>query len=334
MLTVLNPLVNVLLLAVTFFWVGCGASSSDTPAPAFARETSKNLGPDPRRETPVNDKVTDDVKADADKSVANGKCPKYPMVFHHGFMGGAAIGGFKDVEAHFRQRHCKVYVTEVAAVQTSAYRGAQLKERIETILAASGAEKVHIIAHSQGGLDARYAISVLGLGDRVASLSMLGTPNHGTRLADMALSSSGPVAKKALSALLNMMGKTVNSNTPDPDTLAAVESLSVAYVDGPFNHDVKDVDGVVYQSWAGVSGGTSGDQTKTLLLLSQGLLSLSDGPNDGVVPEISAKWGNFRDTVAADHMDLIGYQMFDVGSPFKHLDFLDTLASELVTKGL
>src|SRR5207249_8887306 len=43
---------------------------------------------------------------------------------------------------------------------------------------------VNIVAHSMGGLDARYAISQLGLGGRVASLITIGTPHLGTPLAD------------------------------------------------------------------------------------------------------------------------------------------------------
>src|SRR3954452_13194175 len=40
-------------------------------------------------------------------------------------------------------------------------------------------KRVNVIAHSMGGLDARFAIAQLGLADRVASLVTIGAPHHG-----------------------------------------------------------------------------------------------------------------------------------------------------------
>lgn len=49
--------------------------------------------------------------------------------------------------------------------------------------------RLNIIAHSMGGLDARYyAISWLGLAERVASLTTIGIPHLGTPLADLMFS--------------------------------------------------------------------------------------------------------------------------------------------------
>src|SRR5215510_6280544 len=50
-------------------------------------------------------------------------------------------------------------------------------------------DKVHIIAHSMGGLDARYLLcnNLYGLGalDRVVSLSTISTPHRGSQVADL-----------------------------------------------------------------------------------------------------------------------------------------------------
>ena len=48
---------------------------------------------------------------------------------------------------------------------------------------ASGRDKVDIVAHSMGGLVARYYIEKLGGKSKVRSLTMLGTPNWGTEVA-------------------------------------------------------------------------------------------------------------------------------------------------------
>src|SRR6267154_5683824 len=48
-------------------------------------------------------------------------------------------------------------------------------------------ERINVIAHSMGGLDARYAITRLGLSERVACLVTIGTPHRGTPLVDLPL---------------------------------------------------------------------------------------------------------------------------------------------------
>ena len=50
----------------------------------------------------------------------------------------------------------------------------------------TGCGKVNIIAHSKGGLDARYAISKLGMAPYVASLTTMNTPHRGCRFVDYA----------------------------------------------------------------------------------------------------------------------------------------------------
>lgn len=258
-------------------------------------------------------------------------CPKYPIVLHHGFMAGKRVGMFVKTKEHFTQKGCKVFETEVAAVQTSEYRGKQLASQLKQIIAQSGAAKLNIIAHSQGGLDARYAISNGGAGDIVASLSTLSTPHQGTPLADLSVQMSGPIAQQALSVMLNLMGRVINTNTSDPDTIAAANSMTTNYVKTQFNAANPDKSGVFYQSWAGSTGGTSKDVTKAMLKLSVAILSTTAGTNDGVVPVESAKWGEFRGVLEADHLDLIGYKLFDSGG-FDHLKFLEQVASELAAK--
>ncbi|WP_296204383.1 triacylglycerol lipase [uncultured Corynebacterium sp.] len=59
-----------------------------------------------------------------------------------------------------------------SAVQVGAY--------IDAVLTMTGAEKVIIAGHSQGGLLARYWMRVLGGASKVRHLISIGAPNHGT----------------------------------------------------------------------------------------------------------------------------------------------------------
>ena len=57
---------------------------------------------------------------------------------------------------------------------------ARLAERVDEVLAATGADRVHIIGHSLGGIAARYYVQRLGGADRVDSVMTLGSPHGGT----------------------------------------------------------------------------------------------------------------------------------------------------------
>jgi len=65
-----------------------------------------------------------------------------------------------------------------------------LARRIDEICAATGADRLVILAHSMGGLAARACLRRHGA-RRVAKLVTLGTPHHGTVLARLALGSNG-----------------------------------------------------------------------------------------------------------------------------------------------
>jgi len=83
-------------------------------------------------------------------------------------------------EQGFVTRHSRV--SFAAGVEV---RARELAAQVETVLDELKAEKVHIIAHSMGGLDARRMIVDLpGAAERVASLTTIGTPHWGSPIAD------------------------------------------------------------------------------------------------------------------------------------------------------
>lgn len=64
----------------------------------------------------------------------------------------------------------------------------------------------HLIAHSNGGLAARYAIAKLGLEFYVATLSTIGTPHLGTSLADYLESAGSKWLMLAMKPFLSLEG--------------------------------------------------------------------------------------------------------------------------------
>jgi pimeloyl-ACP methyl ester carboxylesterase len=66
---------------------------------------------------------------------------------------------------------------------------AELRQAIDRITQATGAAEVDVIGHSMGGLDTRLYLDQGN--EKVDKLIMMGTPNHGSVLADLELSVRG-----------------------------------------------------------------------------------------------------------------------------------------------
>jgi triacylglycerol lipase len=152
---------------------------------------------------------------------------------------------------------------------------------------------VNIIAHSMGGLDARYAIAKLGIASKVASLTTIGTPHRGTPLADVGarVLGDGLGVRRVLTKLgLGLDG--VSDLTTDKMR--------------EFNTSVADARGVAYACVvSAVAGGVRGVNT----LLAPTYLFLRDraGRNDGIVPASSQHWGEVLLEIDADHWAQIGW---------------------------
>jgi triacylglycerol lipase len=105
--------------------------------------------------------------------------------------GGPEVSYFNGIAGHVRERRHQVIEASLDPIGTVAKRAARLASLIETTQVADG-EKVQIIAHSMGGLDAREAIRVVG--DRVSTLVSIGTPYRGSPVADALVHGAGPLA--------------------------------------------------------------------------------------------------------------------------------------------
>ena len=84
-----------------------------------------------------------------------------PIVLHHGFAGFDSILGndyFFNVKSYLEERGFNVFLTEVTALGKLEVRAQQLADRIDNVLKVTGQNKVHLICHSLGGLDARLLI--------------------------------------------------------------------------------------------------------------------------------------------------------------------------------
>ncbi len=259
---------------------------------------------------------------------------RYPIVLAHGALGMESYGPldywYGIVEA-LEAEGAEVYVTQVSAINSSLERGQQLEAQVAAIVASSGASKVNLIGHSQGGLDARYVAGVSpGL---VASVTTIGSPHQGAELAQVL--ADGILADGTFTAaLIDLLGGAVEAvlelvtGQENPvDARAALIGLSPAGV-GLFNALFPDglpsgcgpgpavVGGIHYFSWTGASVLTNVlDPTDGFLGLTS-FVYLGEA-NDGLVSVCSAQFGDvIRDDYVANHLDEVN-QILGIASLFE-----------------
>jgi triacylglycerol lipase len=222
--------------------------------------------------------------------------PPLPVVLVHGLFGfdrigvpGARFDYFRGIAKHLEALGCHAHAVRLPAAASVPDRARELVAAI----AALPHERIDLIAHSLGGLDARYALTHLGLARRVRSLVTVGTPHRGTPLADLALKGPLDWARRIAGAL----------GVP----LAALEWLGTDAL-AAFNAQVLDAPGVRYTC---VVGGMHRDDSFVPLALvpAHAYLRKVAGPNDGLVPIASQYWGETLAEIEADHFAQIGWRV-------------------------
>jgi triacylglycerol esterase/lipase EstA (alpha/beta hydrolase family) len=272
---------------------------------------------------------------------------RYPIVLMHGMGGSATFDGvdyFFDVRDDLEARGYLVRNPAVEPFAGSDARALQWQTALHEMIDAGLGRRFNLVAHSQGGIDARYLITTLGEADHVASLVTIGTPHHGTAVADVL---SGTVTSGVVSADIVDLGAAAFENlygigVSDPSLTADMAYLTTANMEA-FNAAVPDAPGVYYASWAGHSCGSlewscqddeGGERIDPLLEPLYIILWASGEDSDGMVPVASAQWGDYRGEVPADHLDEIGQFQDTDNAAFDHLAFYRDEVRRLAAMGL
>jgi triacylglycerol lipase len=115
-----------------------------------------------------------------------------PILFIHGYLESASlwntmIGRFEKDGYSSSSLSAYTYNTSQSN-KVDAEK--EVKSHVESLLKATGATKVDIIAHSMGSLNSRWYIKFLGGESKVDDWVSLGGPNHGTETAKACFSTS------------------------------------------------------------------------------------------------------------------------------------------------
>ncbi len=141
---------------------------------------------------------------------------KYPFILVHGII----LKDYKFFKAFTKIEKSLNDAGYIAITSTTDGFGSiennakQLKKQILEVLKKYNVDKVNLIAHSKGGLDAKYMIKELDMEDKVASLTTLCTPHKGSKIADLMLSLPKFIIK-ILEFFINKTYKLFKDENPD-----------------------------------------------------------------------------------------------------------------------
>jgi len=218
-----------------------------------------------------------------------------------------SIEYFKGIASFLDENGFKVYAPRVSFAAGVKKRSEDLRDAVNAIL-ADGYQKVHIIAHSMGGLDARHMIVDLGMADRVASLTTIGTPHLGSSFADWLVEHQADTLRDDVAGIIDLGGL-------DDLTTGACRQ----YNDDPAVVEAESTNGVVYRAfWSGE------DYKQIFAPLKPSWVIIHDREqqdNDGLVSISSQMWQPQRDDgkghvnqitqtqfpVHADHLNEVGW---------------------------
>ncbi len=273
-------------------------------------------------------------KVDLDKTRIDSEIckTKYPLVLIHGvgFRDFKYINYWGRIPKALIRQGATIYYGNQEAFGTVEYNANDIRNKIFQVIDETGCKKVNIIAHSKGGLDARYMASKLGMGKYIASITMISSPHRGVRFVDIACHMPDGIYRfiaRAFNKYFRLIGD------KNPDFYTATRQFST-YSSRKFNEEIIDVEGIYYQSYASVMKNMFSDYILTIPYI---LVNLTEGRNDGLVSITSAKWGDFKGVLSnkyyrgISHGDIIDlrrddYKGFDVVE--KYVEIISALKNK------
>lgn len=228
---------------------------------------------------------------------------KYPVLLVHGMMvkDFSLWPAFRGITDFLRKQNVTVYVSNQDGVGSVETNAAQLKQEIEEILEKENCNKVNIIAHSKGGVDSRYMISRLDMADRVASLTTLSTPHHGSGLSARLLEMPAFWAK-TIAFFTDTFYKILGDK--QPNILLLGQELT-GHAMERFNEAVPNMPAVYYQSYSSTAPGKKAFLRYIPYRISR---YCEQDDTDGMVAVKSSQWGNYRGSMGTelDHFKMVG----------------------------
>ena len=213
---------------------------------------------------------------------------------------------FRGIRTMLVKHGFSVYHSSVPWADSVNERATQLRKNVRNVLEQTGVEKVNIIAHSMGGLDARHMLfndrNKGRIHEKIASLTTIGTPHHGTSFADEGISEHGELIEILKRLSLNIEGvrdltrSACSKFNEDPEVKAFEDELEI------------------HTEIRAYTGSASIENVLSILRLPFNIIKEEEGDNDGLVSVESALWERARHKEIwkdTDHLNELAWWDFE-----------------------
>lgn len=255
---------------------------------------------------------------------------KYPIILVHGIIvkDFKFFKAFGKIEKSLKEKGYYVETSKTDGFGTIENNAEQLKKQILRILEEQNVEKVNLIAHSKGGLDAKYLIKNLNMEDKIASLTTLCTPHKGSMIADKLLTLPKFIIK-ILEFWINLFYKLFKDEKPD--CLAVAKQLSVI---NNIEEETFNFSSSVYcQSYSTTLKRSRDDFIMGIPLVFSKRFEKDE--SDGMVSLTSMKFAEYKGECldeSISHSEIIGFSL-SRNKRKKVIDFYIELCDDLIKKG-
>ena len=265
------------------------------------RQSTTTLRPHDSKDPRTAD-IGHTIKDDYATLRAKYRTPQNPVVLAHGLLGfdelrlaGKLLPGvhyWRGITEALRVNGIEVILASVPPSASIEERAAKLGEDIHQKV---GGKSVNIIAHSMGGLDARYMISQLKPPTvKVKSLTTIASPHRGSAFADYCFDRIGETRLPRIYSTLRALRIETG----------AFSQLTRRYMTEKFNPKTPDLEGVAYFSY----GAMATPPLWSAFRQSHRIIEAEEGANDGLVSVASSQWGTYKGTLEdVSHLDLINW---------------------------
>ncbi len=207
---------------------------------------------------------------------------------------------FRRIRSTLQQNGYTAFHTRVSWAGSADRRARDLRDEVVRLTGGFRRwPRVHLIAHSMGGLDARRMLWAYRMEDRVASLTTIGTPHLGTSYADRGGSRGRADLLIAAARPFGLRLEGLRDLTREQ--CRRFNRMTAAY---------EARNGVPVRTVAGVQ---PLERIFFPMRFASRIIQREEGENDGLVPRTSALWRpeHHLTTIDADHLNQIGW--WDLG---------------------
>ena len=235
---------------------------------------------------------------------------RHPVLLCHGF---GAIGSLvrpsplHDPCMWMREHGLLAFAPNIVPYAPIEVRARSWTRIITELSQQYSIPKFNVIAHSMGGLDMRYALAHLGIGEKVASLTTIATPHKGTYLADFVHNTPGALSER-IGDIVDWFADNVYVKERN-DAFGSVEQLTRKYVQEHFNPNTPNPMAIPIFSYSAAVGKGTQNSLNPVFLFQNNLIHEKEGLNDSFVSVESAQWGEHLGTIQLSHLNQINVQV-------------------------